>query len=632
MFAMTFERDPMRLQDVPEGLISWLQIAGGWAAFGALVWLLVGYSRMRGEDRARIPSWQRSIFVGGLVVAAIGYVLSGCLLAIALASSSESSTLQFIRSLSLTIGAAGALVAVGLPFFVNLPTLRFRRIWALAKLSFKEAIRSRVLYAFSFLLVLFLFGSWFIPHKPEDEVRSYVGVVYWVMKVLLLVAAVVLTAFSLPKDIRQQTIHTIITKPVERFEIILGRFLGFASLMTLVLLLMTTLSVIYVLRGIDPEAAAESLKAREPLYGELRFENTSDQTKATNVGREWDYRSYITAVAPNQPPQYAVWDFATVPGSLANRKTVRCEFTFDIYRTTKGFENRGVSCEFQFQTANFDKTQRDKYNQERRRLAEQPNRPTDAEIDDQLAEQFGYYLVPAKDITDYHTQYMEVPAGLFRNALQGQVAARSAKGETTPPLQVRVRCRSQTQYVGMAKYDFYWRVDDPHGGGEKAAFAFNFYKGIFGLWLLLCLVIGLSVALSTYLSGVITLLLVALLCLGGVTRPFIASLADGSAAGGGPMEALVRLADRQVALIPLEDSTAAKVATTSDTGFRWFMYVILYLIPDVDRYDLKNYVAEGFNIPITQLFLDWGVLLLYLLPWIILAYYLIKWREIAAPT
>jgi ABC-type transport system involved in multi-copper enzyme maturation permease subunit len=631
MFAMTFERDPMRLQDVPEGLISWLQIAGGWAAFGALVWLLVGYRRMRPEDRARIPSWQRSVFVGGMVLAILGYVLTGSIFAFALATA-DNATLAFIRSVCLTVGSAAAIVAVGMPFFANLPTLRFRRIFALAQLSFKEAIRSRVLYAFSFLLVLFLFGSWFIPHKPEDEVRSYVGVVYWVMKVLLLVAAVVLTAFSLPKDIRQQTIHTIITKPVERFEIILGRFLGFAALMTLVLLLMTTLSVIYVLRGIDPEAAAESLKAREPLYGELHFENTGDQSKATNVGREWDYRSYITAGPRNQPPQFAVWDFPSIPGALANRKTVRCEFTFDIYRTTKGFENRGVSCEFQFQTAHFDKAQQDKYNQERASLQKQSPRPSDAEIDNQLAEQFGYYIVAAKDITDYHTQYIDVPVGLFRNALQGQTATRSAKGEPTPPLQVRVRCRSQTQYVGMAKYDFYWRIDDPQGGGDKAAFAFNFYKGIFGMWLILCLVVGLAVALSTYLSGVITLLLVAMLYLGGVTRPFIASLAEGTSAGGGPMEALVRLANRQVALIPLEDSTAAKVATTSDFGFRGFMYVILHLIPDVDRYDLRNYVSEGFNIPITQLLLDGGVMVLYLLPWIILAYYLIKWREIAAPT
>ncbi len=148
----------------------------------------------------------------------------------------------------------------------------------------------------------------------------------------------------------------------------------------------------------------------------------------------------------------------------------------------------------------------------------------------------------------------------------------------------------------------------------------------------LCLVIGLSVALSTYLSGVISMLVAGMLYLGGGVMGYLQSIGLGTAPGGGPMEALVRLANRQVALIPLEDSAAKTVATSSDTIFRWFIRRVTGLIPDVDRYDLTSYVGEGFNITATQLLLDAGTLALYLLPWVVLAYYLIKWREIAAPT
>src|SRR5205807_1755063 len=200
---------------------------------------------------------------------------------------------------------------VALPFARNLTRLRLRRIFALAKLSFKEAVRRRALYASSGLLLVFLFGSWFIDTKPADQVRTYVQVVFWSMTFLLLFTSVLLASFSIPNDIKQQTIHTIVTKPVERFEVLLGRFLGFLTLMTLVLLLMTAVSLLYVLRGIKQEAAEESLKARVPLYGELRFENTGDEKKATNVGREWDYRSYITGSQKGQPPQIARWDFRT---------------------------------------------------------------------------------------------------------------------------------------------------------------------------------------------------------------------------------------------------------------------------------------------------------------------------------
>lgn len=686
-YVMTFDRDPMRIQDVPGELLSWIQSAGGWAAFGVLVWLLFGYTRMRAEDRARIAPWQKGLFLLCIVVSILGYLYAGGVLILTSLPRFRGEFDKYFRfyMIGLATGGVGALAAAAMPFLLGLSTLRFRRIWALAKLSFKEAVRNRVLYGFSGILLVFLFGSWFIPYKPEYQVRSYVGLVYWVMKILLLLTGIILAAFSIPTDIRRQTIHTIVTKPVERLEIVLGRFLGFTALMTLVLLLMTSVSVVYVLREVDPAAAEESLKAREPHYGTLHFENTGDKNKGTNVGREWDYRSYITAASPNQEPQYAVWDFTNVPSSLADREKVACEFAFDIYRTTKGFENRGVSCKFEFQTANFNERDKDSYNSDRSHWMDKHNqfaqsdiddwlgkyrtrltarnlqpldisdrveakrlrlaahkqegdpptyRLSDAEIENELAEEYGYYAEQAKPISDYHTLSIDVPAGLFRNA--NEAFPRSTMRPDAPPLQVRVSVTQQsiTQYVGMAKYDLYWRLDDTSRGraAEMAAFALNFYKGAVGLWLRLCLVIGLAVALSTYLSGVISMLVAAMLYLGGGVIDYIQSIGLGIAPGGGPMEALVRLANRQVSLVPLDEGAAATLAASTDVVFRWFIRRVLDLIPDVDRYDLTPYVGEGFNIPFTQLLLDGGALALYLLPWLIVAYYLLKWREIAGPT
>ena len=72
----------------------------------------------------------------------------------------------------------------------NLPRLSTRRILAIANLSFKEAIRKRVLYAFTGLLLIVLFGSWFIPSKPTDELRTYVAVVFYAMTVVLMLVGV----------------------------------------------------------------------------------------------------------------------------------------------------------------------------------------------------------------------------------------------------------------------------------------------------------------------------------------------------------------------------------------------------------------------------------------------------------
>ena len=56
------------------------------------------------------------------------------------------------------------------------------------------------------------------------------------------------------------------------------------------------------------------------------------------------------------------------------------------------------------------------------------------------------------------------------------------------------------------------------------------------------------------------------------------------------------------------------------------------MLPDVDRYDLTGYVADGFNIPMGQLAMNLLLLAGYLLPWAVLAYYLLKWREVASST
>jgi hypothetical protein len=183
----------------------------------------------------------------------------------------------------------------------------------------------------------------------------------------------------------------------------------------------------------------------------------------------------------------------------------------------------------------------------------------------------------------------------------------------------------------MAKYDLYFRTDEPEGGSDRLWFAINFYKGAFGLWLRLCLLIGLAVSVSCYLSGVITFLVVGSLYLLGNFLDFIRSVAFGTAPEGGPILSLVHLARREVGVGSLsQDAASYKVASLSDPGFRWVFRRFLDLIPDVDRFDLKSYVGEGFNVPWLQLFLSFGMLVGYVLPWIVLGYYLIKWREVAS--
>ncbi len=625
--VMIFERDPLQWKQMLLLLESGVQDAGGFAAVGAALFLVYSLFNMRPDDRARIPSWLSTLVIGSTAAALLCYVILGFLRGIEVLAFFTGKNVQvhysprvhMFQRLCLTVGGVFGLIAVGLPFLLGVLRIRLRRVLAIATLSFREAVRRRVLYVFSILLLVFLFGSWFISPKVEDQVRTYVQVVYLSMSLLLLLAGVMIAAFSIPADIRTQTIHTILTKPVERFEIVLGRFLGFTALMTVVLVVMSAVSLLYIVRGVSAESAEESLKAREPMNGELSFRNTTSERRGENVGREWDYRSYITKGPPGREPT-AIWSFDAPPQRVTSRATVRCEFGFDIFRTTKGVENKGIACAFRFVTANHDPVEYQKY------LDRRPNKGKRLEPAEEAeaAEKFGLYELDGKDVTNNHTKYIDVPSGVFKKALEYQ-----GQG---PAIRVEVRCNDHTQYIGMAKYDLYLRLDDPESGSERAAFAWNFLKGSTGLWFRLCLVIGLGVALSTYLSGVISMLLTGLLFLGGVCQEFIRTVSTGSSQGGGPFESVYRLTTRMTLMTPLDKTGTVKVAETTDHVFRYAINRVLNILPDIDHFDLTGYVAEGFNIPIDQLFMSFLLLLKYLLPWAVLAYYLLKWREVASST
>ena len=144
--------------------------------------------------------------------------------------------------------------------------------------------------------------------------------------------------------------------------------------MTLVLLVLSGVSLLYVLRGVDPDAAAESLKAREPLFGTLSFENTDSDRQGRQRRRgvglpQLRHRARSAA----KPPQTAVFHFTDLPSDFArpNRKPIRCEFTFDIYRAYKGEkEARGIGCDFAFQTWRFDPDKLDEYRKRRKEAAD----------------------------------------------------------------------------------------------------------------------------------------------------------------------------------------------------------------------------------------------------------------------
>lgn len=664
--GLVLEREPLQWGEFPAATVDWVKTAGIVSAIGLAIWLLAyllrhprflasfGAKTQFGEPEEKPWSVEARVFAWS---AAITGILFGVALIFGLAglagfTPDEGRTVRTdpserpplfsgLGDILFTLATLAALLTVSMPLLQSIFTrFRARRIWAIARLSLKEALHSRVVLIFSLMAIIFLFADWFVPFKPEDQLRNYVRAIYWTMPFLFLMTALILGAFTIPTDLRKQTIHTIVTKPVEKFEILLGRFVGFGILMTIGMAILSGLSLLYVVRGVSEAAARESYKARMPIYGELSFWGTRGvgrvESQGENVGRIWDYRGYITGknpAMPQMPRMYAIWSFHELPNT-ADQTTIQVEFTFDIFRLSKGKrEKPDVPCTLTFVDGRFSVAEIEKLEQAYKTREGQLfalGKKRD-QIEEQLISEFHMFRRGGVEVTDYHTQSLEVPVSFFAKVTPGGDSDAFPRPDKAPLFKVLVeveedRETQQTQMVGVARRDLYLLP-------REAPFWQNFLKGMIGQWFLVLLVLGVALALSTYLSGVIAFLCTLFLILAGTYRDFIEKLASGMLEGGGPLESAIRLGKGRPLMTPLDPGPGAELVQGLDNAFAWVLGRFMNILPDVNRFDLHEYVASGFDIPwLHVLFLDNLLpMLAYLIPCAILAYYLLRFREVANP-
>jgi len=140
----------------------------------------------------------------------------------------------------------------------------------IARLTFAEAARRRILLAALILGVIFLLiyglGFHFILADVErsmrnrslvqlNEVRNFLMMAgMYVVNFLTIMMTVLTSVDTLSGEIASGTIHTMVSKPIRRWEILLGKWLGFAGMVSLYLLLMAggVVGLVFALSGYTP--------------------------------------------------------------------------------------------------------------------------------------------------------------------------------------------------------------------------------------------------------------------------------------------------------------------------------------------------------------------------------------------
>jgi cobalamin synthase len=117
-----------------------------------------------------------------------------------------------------------------------------RRVSTLAWATLTELIRLKVFYFLLIFALLVIGNSAFMAQLSfQEEFQMLKDVSLGAMGIFTALLAILGTAMLLPKDIEERTIYTILSKPVPRFEYLLGKLLGMFLLLFLSVLLMTGL-------------------------------------------------------------------------------------------------------------------------------------------------------------------------------------------------------------------------------------------------------------------------------------------------------------------------------------------------------------------------------------------------------
>ena len=122
-----------------------------------------------------------------------------------------------------------------------------QRIWAITLNTFREAVRNRVmavLFFFAVALMAFSLVLGELSLNEEERIIKDLGLAG--ISVFSVLIALFLGVNLLSKELDKKTVYAIIPKPLYRWEFLVGKYLGIALTMTVLVALMSAVLALFV--------------------------------------------------------------------------------------------------------------------------------------------------------------------------------------------------------------------------------------------------------------------------------------------------------------------------------------------------------------------------------------------------
>jgi len=234
-----------------------------------------------------------------------------------------------------------------------------RRVWAVATNTIRQALRMKVALVFLLLLLVLLPVLAFTATGDgtlKGRLQTFVSYGLSLTSLLLSLLTIIVAIYSITSDIEHHQIYTVVTKPIRRYQLILGKFLGVVVLDIALLTLFA--GIIYggvtllprFIKASDEErvqidnefyTARASLvppeiDVREPveqLYRKLQANDELDllypNYSRADILKQLTNRLRLEKRA-STAGQPLIWEFTNVRPTDPNRQSLFIRFKYDV--------------------------------------------------------------------------------------------------------------------------------------------------------------------------------------------------------------------------------------------------------------------------------------------------------------
>ncbi len=224
---------------------------------------------------------------------------------------------------------AAGVVVLGLGVFGPGDTRRFsfKRTWAISSVCFAESIRKRILWITPLAIVGVIGITQFQrAFDEQDAVRQSVKICLFATGLVVVLTTIIMACTNIPKEIESRVVYTVMTKPVTRLELVLGKVIGFSRVALAMVLIMGVFTWIYM--RITSEQKQQQIAYR------LNEGDVSDTERARLA--EYQKTGLLTARSFWTADQLAMYGEPPAPGSadrvIANSGDEDCLAGFPVQR------------------------------------------------------------------------------------------------------------------------------------------------------------------------------------------------------------------------------------------------------------------------------------------------------------